>query len=127
MPIFWIEIKLPNDKPGDDVNINTPLPEVSNTKRGIIELTEWWQTNNTRIRWDEKTLLNTVNLVNKYLRWSFTLVCTALVIYWGFELITANGDKKALKRAQWTFIGTWVWLAIAMLSYAFVKILTNLM
>ena len=110
MPIFWVEVRLPNDHPWDDVNI---------TMEG--------QTSNTRVRGDEQTLFNTINLVNNYLRWSFALVCTALVIYWGFELITANGDKKALKRAQWTFIGTWIWIAIAMLSYAFVRILSNLM
>lgn len=110
MPIFWVEVRLPNDQVGDDINITTQ-----------------WQMSNTRIRGDEKTLFNTVNLVNNYLRWSFTIVCTILVIYGGFELITANGDKKALKRAQWTFIGTWVWIAIAMLSYAIVRILSNIL
>lgn len=110
MPIFWVEVRLPNDQVGDDINITTQ-----------------WKMSNTRIRGDEKTLFNTVNLVNNYLRWSFTIVCTILVIYGGFELITANGDKKALKRAQWTFIGTWVWIAIAMLSYAIVRILSNIL
>lgn len=110
MPIFWVEVRLPNDQVGNDINITTQ-----------------WQMSNTRIRGDEKTLFNTVNLVNNYLRWSFTIVCTILVIYGGFELITANGDKKALKRAQWTFIGTWVWIAIAMLSYAIVRILSNIL
>lgn len=110
MPIFWVEVRLPNDQVGDDINITTQ-----------------WQMSNTRIRGDEKILFNTVNLVNNYLRWSFTIVCTILVIYGGFELITANGDKKALKRAQWTFIGTWVWIAIAMLSYAIVRILSNIL
>ena len=57
-------MRLPNDQAGDDVNI---------TMEG--------QTSNTRIRGDEKTLFNTINLVNNYLRWSFALVCTALVIY----------------------------------------------
>lgn len=61
---------------------------------------------NTRVRGNEDTIFNTTNLINKYLRWAFTVICTALVIYGGFELITANGDKKALKRAQRTFIGT---------------------
>lgn len=110
MPIFWVEVRLPNDQVGDDVNI-----------------TMQWQTNNTRIRGDEKTLFNTINLINKYLRWSFTLVCSALVIYWGFELITANGDKKALKRGLRTLIGTAVGISIAMLSYALVKILSNIL
>ncbi len=110
MPIFWVEVRLPNDQAGDDVNI---------TMEG--------QTSNTRIRGDEKTLFNIINLVNNYLRWSFALVCTALVIYWGFELITANGDKKAMKKALRTLIGTAIGITIAMLSYAIVKILTNIL
>lgn len=110
MPIFWVEVRLPNDHAGDDVNI---------TLQG--------QTSNIRIRGDEKTLFNTTNLINKYLRWSFAVVCSAMVIYGGFQLITSEWDKKAVKKAQWAFIGTGVGIAIAMLSYAFIRILTNLM
>lgn len=110
LPIFGVEVQLPNDHAGDDINIT-------------IE----WQTSNTRVRGDEETVFKGINLINEYLWWSFTIVCAAMVIYGGFELITANGDKKAMKKAQWAFIASGIGIAIALLSYAFVKIIANLM
>lgn len=109
MPIFGVEVHLPWDHAGDDLNI---------TIEG--------QTSNTRVRWDEKTLFKSINVVNDYLWWSFAVICTGLVIYWGFELITANGDKKAMKKAQWTFIWVGIGITLAMLSYLIVKLLVNL-
>lgn len=103
MPIFGLELKLPSDKAGDDITMTTT------------------------IRGNEDTLFKGINLVNDYLWWSFAVVCTALVIYGGYELITAHGDKKALKKAQWIFIGTGVGVVIAMLSYTVVRLLTDLL
>lgn len=109
MPIFWVELRLPSDHAGDDINIT-------------IED----QTKNTRIRWNEDTLFKSVNLVNTYLWWSFAVISTGLVIYWGYQLITSNGDKKAMKKAVRTLIWTAIGISIAMLSYLIVKFLTNL-
>lgn len=109
MPIFWVELRLPSDHAGDDINI---------TIEG--------QTKNTRIRWNEDTLFKSVNLVNTYLWWSFAVISTGLVIYWGYQLITSNGDKKAMKKAVRTLIWTAIGVSIAMLSYLIVKFLTNL-
>ena len=109
MPIFWVELHLPSDHAGDDINI---------TIEG--------QTKNTRIRWNEDTLFKSVNLVNTYLWRSFAVISTGLVIYWGYQLITSNGDKKVMKKAVRTLIWTAVGISIAMLSYLIVKFLTNL-
>lgn len=109
MPIFWVELRLPSDHAGDDINI---------TIEG--------QTKNTRIRWNEDTLFKSVNLVNTYLWRSFAVISTGLVIYWGYQLITSNGDKKVMKKAVRTLIWTAVGISIAMLSYLIVKFLTNL-
>ena len=109
MPIFWVELRLPSDHAGDDINI---------TIEG--------QTKNTRIRWNEDTLFKSVNLVNTYLWRSFAVISTGLVIYWGYQLITSNGDKKAMKKAVRTLIWTAIGISIAMLSYLIVKFLTNL-
>ncbi len=49
-----------------------------------------------------------------------------MLIYGGYHLITANGDKKAMKKAQRALIGTGVGIVIAMLSYTIVRILTDL-
>ena len=109
MPIFWVELRLPSDHAGDDINI---------TIEG--------QTKNTRIRWNEDTLFKSVNLVNTYLWRSFAVISTGLVIYWGYQLITSNGDKKIMKKAVRTLIWTAIGISIAMLSYLIVKFLTNL-
>ena len=109
MPIFWVELRLPSDHAGDDINI---------TIEG--------QTKNTRIRWNEDTLFKSVNLVNTYLWRSFAVISTGLVIYWGYQLITSNGDKKVMKKAIRTLIWTAIGISIAMLSYLIVKFLINL-
>ena len=109
MPIFWVELRLPPDHAGDDINI---------TIEG--------QTKNTRIRGNEDTLFKSINLVNTYLWWSFAVISTGLVIYWGYQLITSNGDKKIMKKAVRTLIWTAIGISIAMLSYLIVKFLTNL-
>ena len=109
MPIFWVELRLPSDHAGDDINI---------TIEG--------QTKNTRIRGNEDTLFKSINLVNTYLWWSFAVISTGLVIYWGYQLITSNGDKKIMKQAVRTLIWTAIGISIAMLSYLIVKFLTNL-
>jgi len=49
-----------------------------------------------------------------------------LTIYAGYEVITWDGDKKAMKKAQWTLIGVAVGLCIAMLSSAIIKIVVNI-
>lgn len=103
LPVFWLKVTLPSSRPGDDYNIQK-----------------------TNIVGNEDTLFSGVNLVNKYLRRSFAVVCTAMVIYGGYHLITANGDKKAMKKAQRALIGTGVGIVIAMLSYTVVRILTDL-
>lgn len=109
MPIFWVELRLPSDHAGDDINI---------TIEG--------QTKNTRIRGNEDTLFKSINLVNTYLWWSFAVISTGLVIYWGYQLITSNGDKKIMKKAIRTLIWTAIGISIAMLSYLIVKFLINL-
>lgn len=109
MPIFWVELRLPSDHAGDDINI---------TIEG--------QTKNTRIRGNEDTLFKSINLVNTYLWWSFAVISTGLVIYWGYQLITSNGDKKIMKKAVRTLIWTAIGISIAMISYLIVKFLTNL-
>ena len=98
MPIFWVELRLPSDHAGDDINI---------TIEG--------QTKNTRIRGNEDTLFKSINLVNTYLWWSFAVISTGLVIYWGYQLITSNGDKKIMKKAVRTLIWTAIGISIAML------------
>ena len=75
---------------------------------------------------NEKTLYSTLNLINDYLWWSFWAIAMGLTIYAGYEVMTWDGDKKAMKKAQWTLIGVAVGLCIAMLSSAIIKIVVNI-
>lgn len=103
-PIFGVSVKVPHAGPSDD--LNTPW--------GLV-------------KWGKEVLFGSVNSINTYLRWSIWLVATIVVIYGWFKLLTAQWDEKAMKQAQWAFIGAAVGVFIAMLSYAIVKIVINIM
>lgn len=75
---------------------------------------------------NEDTLYSALNLINEYLWRAFGGLAMALTIYAGYEVITWDGDKKAMKKAQWTLIGVAVGLCIAMLSSAIIKIVVNI-
>lgn len=102
LPVFGIKVTVPQGHAGDD------LP-----KKHVVDT-------------QEEGIFQWINIINKYLRWSFAVVCTAVVVYGGYQLITANGDKKAMKKAVWALMGAWIGITIAMLSYTIVSLLTNL-
>jgi hypothetical protein len=119
MPIFWVQVYLPKDVSNDDINITTSAEEDYKSELP-------GSGSNTQVSWKEDTIYKAFNVVNSHLWRSFSIICTAMVIYWWFCLITANWDKKALKRAMWVFIWTGIWICIAMVSYAVVNLLTNI-
>ena len=71
-------------------------------------------------------LLNFFSYINEYLRWAFSVICTAVVIYWWYRLITSNRKKKALKQWIWALIWSAIGVVIAMLSYMLVHLMANL-
>ncbi|RAL55632.1 hypothetical protein BSK20_04740 [SR1 bacterium human oral taxon HOT-345] len=102
LPVFGIKVTVPQGHAGDD------LP-----KKHVVDT-------------QEEGIFQGINIINKYLRWSFAVICTAVVVYGGYQLITANGDKKAMKKAVWALMGAGIGITIAMLSYTIVSLLTNL-
>jgi FtsH-binding integral membrane protein len=66
-------------------------------------------------------------LINKYLRFAISVVCMWVLVFGGFKLMTASGDEKKMSEANkiltWALIG----IVIALLSYALVRIVTNLL
>ena len=106
----WLTVSVPRDQgvKNDDVNIKTQWKS-----SGIVQ-------------GNEDTLYSALNLVNEYLWRAFGGLAMALTIYSGYEVITWDGDKKAMKKAQWTLIGVAVGLCIAMLSSAIIKIVVNI-
>ena len=95
------------------------------TKQDDVNIKTAWKTSNAVVG-NEETLYSTLNLINDYLWWSFWAIAMGLTIYAGYEVITWDGDKKAMKKAQWTLIGVAVGLCIAMLSSAIIKIVVNI-
>lgn len=106
----WLTVSVPRDQgvKNDDVNIKTQWKS-----SGIVQ-------------GNEDTLYSALNLINEYLWRAFGGLAMALTIYSGYEVITWDGDKKSMKKAQWTLIGVAVGLCIAMLSSAIIKIVVNI-
>ena len=81
----------------------------------------------TTIQGNESTLFDTIQTINKYLRFSIWAICMGVLIYWWIKLITAQWDaakmKESNKLLMWALIG----ILIAIFSYAIVRIIVNLL
>lgn len=81
----------------------------------------------TQIQWDESTLFQTIQTINKYLRFSIWVVCMGVLIFWWIKLITAQWDQAKMKQANKLLMWALIWILIAILSYALVRIVVNLL
>lgn len=81
----------------------------------------------TQIQGDEATFFQTIQTINKYLRFSIWVICMGVLIYWWIKLITAQWDQAKMKEANklltWALIG----ILIVIFSYAIVRIIVNLL
>ena len=81
----------------------------------------------TQIQADEGSFYDTIQLINKYLWFAISVVCMWVLVYGGFKLMTASGDDKKMSEANklltWALIG----IVISLLSYAIVRIVSNLL
>lgn len=103
LPVLGVEVRLPTDRPGDNITNN----------------------GKTQINANEDTLYNTINLVNEYLWWSFWVIAMGMLIYVWYLAITGSWDSKIYKKIIWGLIWIAFGLGIAMLSSALVKIVVN--
>ena len=74
----------------------------------------------------QNSLLIAFDFINEYLRWAFSVICTAVVVYGWYRMITSNWDKKAMKQWVWALIWSAIGIVIAMLSYMIVNLLANI-
>lgn len=81
----------------------------------------------TRIQSDESNVFKTIQIINKYLWFSISVICMWVLVFGGFKLITAQGDEKKMQEANKLLMGAWIGIAISLLSYALVRIITNLL
>lgn len=81
----------------------------------------------TQIQADESTLFETIQTINKYLRFSIGAICMGVLIFWWIKLITAQGDPAKMKEANKLLMWALVGILIALFSYALVRIIVNLL
>jgi len=81
----------------------------------------------SKIDTDEKNIFETIQIINKYLWFSIGAICMWLLIFGGFRLIVAEWDEEVAKKTSTLLIGASVWIAVAMLSYAAVRLIINIL
>lgn len=81
----------------------------------------------TQVQADESTVYETIQVVNSYLRFSIGVVCMAVLIWGGIKLIMAQGDDKKMSEANKLLMGALIGIIIALVSYALVRLITNLL
>ncbi|EKD25400.1 MAG: hypothetical protein ACD_80C00069G0004 [uncultured bacterium (gcode 4)] len=81
----------------------------------------------TTVQGDESTLFDTIQTINKYLRFSIGAICMGVLIYWWINLMTAQWDAAKMKEANKLLMWALVGILIAVFSYALVRIIVNLL
>jgi hypothetical protein len=81
----------------------------------------------TQIQWDESTFFETIQIINKYLRFSIGAICMWVLIFWWIKLMTAQWDAAKMKEANKLLMWALIWILIAIFSYAIVRIIVNLL
>lgn len=81
----------------------------------------------TQIQSDEGSIFDTIQLINKYLWFAISVVCMWVLVFGGFKLMTASGDEKKMSEANKILTGALIGIVISLLSYALVRIVTNLL
>ena len=85
----------------------------------------WWTSQ--KIQSSDATLLNTIQAINYYLRFSIWVAAFAAVTYWGYGLITWEWDAWKLKKANNIILWWGIWLFIAVFAYTLVRLVVNLL
>ncbi|MFA7298595.1 MAG: hypothetical protein WC010_03030 [Candidatus Absconditabacterales bacterium] len=81
----------------------------------------------SQIQGDESTFFETIQIINKYLRFSIGAICMGVLIFGGIKLISAQGDASKMKEANKLLMGALIGILIAIFSYAIVRIIVNLL
>lgn len=81
----------------------------------------------TRIDGNPDKVLNTISFVNEYLWFLIGFLCFIFLIYNGVKLVAARGDKEDMKKATKGLTGSAIGIAICSISYAFVRVIVNLL
>jgi hypothetical protein len=76
---------------------------------------------------DETSFFELIQTINEYLRFSIGAVCMGVLIFGGIQLITASGNEEKMKTANKLLMGALIGILIAVLSYAIVRLIINIL
>lgn len=106
---------------------------ISSASAVVVEVPPaWWNpdvavTGPTRVQADEFTLFSFIQLINDYLRFFMGAIAFWVLIYWGIQLITAQGDAEKMSSANRLLLGAGIGIVIVIFSYAVVRLVVNLL
>jgi len=80
----------------------------------------------TQIQSDEWTIFELIQKINQYLRFFIWAICMWVLVFWWIRLMTAQWDQEKIKKTSKLLTWALVWIIIAILSYAVVRLIINL-
>lgn len=106
--VFGITIEVPG-------NNNSSVFKDVNIPRG-----------NANIDGNQGDIISLIKIINNYLWLSLGVLCLAVTIYGWYILITSQGDKAKLQKANQMILGAVIWLIICVMAYVIVRVVVNL-
>lgn len=73
-----------------------------------------------------RSIFNTISLVNDYLWFAIWLACFWFMIWNGYQLIMARGDEKQMKTATNSITWCAVWIVVCVLARIIVNLAVKL-
>ncbi len=80
----------------------------------------------TQVQWDESSFFELIQTINTYLWFAIWVVCMAVLVYWGFVLISGQWNPEKMKQANKLLMGALIGILISVFSYALIKLIINL-
>jgi cation transport ATPase len=73
----------------------------------------------------KESFMNTIKLANSYLWFFVAVICFGVLIYAGFQFISARGDDAQAKKSVDMLIYAGIGIVVALLAYTIVNLATN--
>jgi cation transport ATPase len=73
----------------------------------------------------KESFMNTIKLANSYLWFFVAVICFGVLIYAGFQFISARGDDAQAKKSVDMLIYAGIGIGVALLAYTIVNLATN--
>ncbi|HMT00734.1 MAG TPA: hypothetical protein PKD96_00275 [Candidatus Absconditabacterales bacterium] len=79
-----------------------------------------------KIQSQKDQLIELIQAINFYLRFSIGSIAMGVLLYGGYTLITAQGNEGKVTQATNIFISSGIGIGIAVFSYVAVRVIVNL-